>query len=91
MNSRNFATKVAKLLSFGNEIKKNVFCFAFLSLIRNIASIVAKLLHLGIKKKQFLLFCALLTLALPKLLSFGNENKTFFILHFAHLIVTLPP
>ena len=35
MNSRNFATKVAKLLSFGNEIKKNVFCFAFLSLIRN--------------------------------------------------------
>ena len=65
MNFRNFATKVALLLSFGNEIKKNVFCFAFLSLIRNIATIVAKLLHLGIKKKQFLLFCARFFVTLP--------------------------
>jgi len=50
------------LLSFGNKIKKVVFCFAFRSLIRNFATKVAnfllnaseqvRILHFGIKKKQ---------------------------------------
>ena len=31
------------------------------------------------------------TLASPKVLPFGNKNKSRFILYFAHLFVPLPP
>jgi hypothetical protein len=59
-----------RVLSFGNEIKNFGFCFAFRSLIRNFATKAAKLWHLGIKKKRFLLFCARFFVTLQEIAEF---------------------